>query len=155
MAKSFKFKNNNYLDSSSVSFKQKKLSDILQINTRIVDVTESQNGRYITSKIPFNSSDVLCFIFKAVSAWSEETFPVVFFDGTNNLLTVYGMWHRSDNLYFAYSAVFEKCSNNQFRVSRYAQNEEITSSNWHEADDNNVGAIRPDKIFAILKGQYN
>ena len=37
----------------------------------------------------------------------------------------------------------------------YGQNQDIVSSNWHEASDSDWGAIRPDKIFAILKGQYN
>ena len=152
MAKSIKLTGELYIDSKGIVHNKQNLNDILNNITTIVDVTESQSGRYITSKISFDSPDVLCFILKTASDWSEEIFPVVIFDSNSTLLTVYGTWHNENTIY-SYSALFERYRSNQLRIKKYAQINEITSYSWNEADDENYGAIRGDKIYAILKGK--
>ncbi len=114
---------------------------------KIVDVTESQNGRYITSKTNFDTKDILFFIFQAVSAWSNHVMQIAIFDSTNKNICISGNWENQS--VFFYNTIFEIVNNNQIRVKKYAQNSNVFNSNYTDATDTDYGAIRPNKIYAV------
>lgn len=117
-------------------------------STNIIDITQSQNGRYITSKIPFNTEGILFFIFQAVGNWTNHVCQIAFFDRTNKNITIIGNWEDSNNT-FLYNSIFEIVNGNQIRVKKYSQGNDITLNNFTNATDSNYGAIRPNKIYAV------
>ena len=127
----------------------KTLGDIASC-IKIVDVTQSQSGRYITSKIPFNTDNILIWIFQAVGAWSNHVMQVAFFDSTAENICIFGNWENSsNNATFAYNTIFELINNNEIRVKKYAQNNNVINNNFTIASDSDWGAIRPNKIYIV------
>lgn len=145
MAKSIKYQ--NYIDSTGVTHQRKKLDNILNNQINILDVTQSQNGRYITSKIPFNTEGIMLWIFQAVSAWSNHVMQIAFFDSTNENICIFGNWENEAA--WAYNSIFELVNGNQIRVKKFAQGTNIVNNSFTNATENNFGAIRPNKIYIV------
>lgn len=137
------------LGEKSDSTKDTYSCDYINNNSlNIIDVTQSQNGRYITSKIPFNTEGILFFIFQPVSSWSNHTLQIAIFNGTSENISVIGNWEQNDNA-FLVNSIFEIANTNQIRVKKYAQGNDITLNNFANATDSSYGAIRPNKIYAV------
>ena len=114
---------------------------------KIVDVTQSQSGRYITSKIPFNTDGVLFWIFQAAGAWSNHVMQVAFFNSSTENICILGNWEN--NVVFSYNTIFKLVNGNQIRVEKYAQGANMINENFTIASDSDWGAIRPNKIYVV------
>ncbi len=116
----------------------------------IVDVTQSQSGRYITSKIPFNTNGVLFFIFQAVGAWSNDVCQIAIFNSDNKRMPIISAWHNPNEVYMTYGTVFQIQDDMKTIVAvKYAQDGNMINGNWNWCSDTDWGAIRPNKIYAV------
>lgn len=143
--------NDKYYDSNIILHGNKKLSTLLNENYHIVDVTQSQSGRNLHSKINFDDPRVLFFILYSSSSWSDTGVQMTFINAQNTKYSVVSSWVQENSVWF-YCTIMETINKKQIRVYKFAQGNDILNNNYTLASDSNSGAIVPRRLYAVMKG---